>query len=360
MKSSKVVTDSDVQYFIDNKGNEEIEPNMSNHFYYKEYIQAGYLNLRSQPSKKWKLQAGLRVEQTNANGQQITLGTSFNRDYINIFPSAFAQYKASDDHQFGLSYSKRIDRPNYQDLNPARSFYNRYAFWVGNPNLQPQYTNSFEFKYTLKSRYRFTLSYSRTADIISNIVVQEEETGFTYLQKENIGLNRNIAASFSVPIEITQWWQSYNFINAYQTIYSEAPSPELNQTFRALMVSTNHSFKLPYKFKAEFSGWLKTGHVWGVVRSKPSYVFSAGVQRAILNGNAILKLAVKDLFNTYRFSASQQFANSEIDLHYYRREGRVFTLSLSYNFGKNTVQSARNRKTGIDQEEKRLKGGSEL
>src|SRR5678816_2955791 len=116
----------------------------SNHFIYEENVNAAYVNYSRPLTKKWFGQFGLRLENTNATGDQVTTGQKFDRHYTQLFPTAFIQYKASEKNSFVLNYGRRIQRPNYQDLNPFILFLDKYTFEQGNPNLQPQFAHNIE------------------------------------------------------------------------------------------------------------------------------------------------------------------------------------------------------------------------
>ena len=118
----------------------------TNHFIYTEKINAGYFNLNKQ-FKKTSVQVGLRAEYTKSDGD--LLGSApVDRNYLNMFPSAFINHTINDKNEINFSYSRRIDRPGYGNLNPFVYYLDPYTFEQGNAFLRPQYTNNFEFNYT--------------------------------------------------------------------------------------------------------------------------------------------------------------------------------------------------------------------
>jgi len=158
-----VNTDNDAQYTTyDQSSNKwQIDTTRSNHFIYKENINAVYINYSKQ-FKKLSLQLGLRAEQTIANGKQTVKNSSFERNYIQVFPTAYFSYAKNANNIFGLSYGRRIQRPSYQDLNPFQYLLDRYTYQEGNPYLQPQFSHNVELSYNYKGKLNLSANYTIT------------------------------------------------------------------------------------------------------------------------------------------------------------------------------------------------------
>ena len=116
---------------------------------YEENINAAYLNFSKKFSEKWNVQAGLRLENTNTRGHQVTNDSSFIRHYTNLFPTAYITYAMNKNNQLMLSYSRRVNRPDYEDLNPFIYFLDSLTYRQGNPYLLPQFTHNIELTHTL-------------------------------------------------------------------------------------------------------------------------------------------------------------------------------------------------------------------
>ena len=147
VKTSFVDIDNDVVYKRDTSTGWFFDEERSNHFIYKENVNAAYAIL-SMSIKKWELTGGLRLENTNAKGTQVKGDSVFTRNYTNLFPNAAIGYTLNDKNQLGLSYSRRIRRPDYNDLNPFVFFLDSLTYGQGNPYLQPQFSNNIELSYT--------------------------------------------------------------------------------------------------------------------------------------------------------------------------------------------------------------------
>lgn len=151
-KYSSVWNDNDLTISQGEEGNLQVDEALSNHFLYKEQVNAGYVSVTGKLGEKTDIQLGLRAEHTHSVGNSISLNNIVTRDYLNLFPSLFLSRPILPNQTLGLSYSYRIDRPNYQNLNPARSYVDPYLYSQGNAYLTPQYTHSLELKHGFKDQ----------------------------------------------------------------------------------------------------------------------------------------------------------------------------------------------------------------
>src|SRR5690625_4900692 len=174
-KTSLVTSDNNVKYFRFNNDNKKwLYDSATNHFEYTENINAAYINLNKKFKKGWGLQLGLRGEQTISKGHQFTNDSIVKRNYLQLFPSVYVSKKLDKNNTLNASYSRRIDRPDYQDLNPFRYYIDPYTYNEGNPFLQPQLANSLKLAYSYKSLLTAALSYSNTSDVISQVLKQDD------------------------------------------------------------------------------------------------------------------------------------------------------------------------------------------
>ncbi|HEY2722548.1 MAG TPA: outer membrane beta-barrel protein, partial [Chitinophagaceae bacterium] len=167
-KTSYVSSDNDQHFFDASTGVPVDDTTKTNHFIYKEYNYAGYVNF-SKEFKKLNVQIGLRGEETQVRTKQVKSNLLFDTSYFQLFPSAFFNYKINDNKTLGISVSRRIDRPNYSDLNPFLFLIDVSTYSSGNTGLKPQLTWSYEMDYTVKD-LNFSLNYSHTRDV-QNIAI---------------------------------------------------------------------------------------------------------------------------------------------------------------------------------------------
>ena len=368
VKSSYVNSNNDMrfEFLVGDLNNRVLDPTRTRDFLYKENINAGYLNYSKQ-FKKLSVQLGLRVE--NTIGQGTLKGVELlNRNYTNLFPSVFLREKLNAKHQLGLSYSRRIDRPSYEDLNPFLYFLDPYTFQKGNELLQPQYTDVVEMSHTFMDAITTTINFSRTNGVMTDILQQNNALKLTNVTKYNIGYVDNFGIAFSVPVPITKWWFSNTYFNLYNNHYvGDIPKVTIgangaeNTTYqpldaRATTYNANmtNQFTLPKKFSLELSGWYQSGFVEGQLIGKPMGAVSFGIQKKMLKDKATLKLNVNDVFWTQKFRGSFMF--NDIDVQVVNRwESRTARVTFTYRFGNNKVASARQRQTGLENEKGRVK-----
>ena len=142
LKSSFVRTDNDFLSSALLNNEWQNIAGQSNHFIYKENVNAAYANF-SKDLGMWQIQAGIRAEHTNATGALITNNTEADQKYLSLFPTVFVNQKISENSNLRYTYGRRIDRPNYQQLNPFNFYMDPYTIQQGNPYLKPQFTNNF-------------------------------------------------------------------------------------------------------------------------------------------------------------------------------------------------------------------------
>lgn len=355
LKSSFVTTDNDAQYDSLKYGERVPDLGRTNHFLYKENINAAYVNFNKQFSKKWNAQLGLRLENTVSDGNQITTQQTFHRQYTQLFPTAFVSYALNDKNQFNLNYGRRIQRPNYQDLNPFIYFLDRYTYQVGNPNLKPQFSQNIELSHTFRSILTTTLNYTRTTDIIQDVLEQNENTNETFVKKSNIARQQNLGLSMSLNTPIKKWW----VISLYSNLYHNEFEGLVNNDYikidgTTLLFNGSNQFKFKKDWSAELSGWYRTTGVEGVFIIRPLGQVSAAVGKQIMKGKGTLKLSVRDIFYTNQAHGSVKYSN--IDAQFTNtRDSRVVNINFTYRFGKPTSQAPKRKTGGSSDEENRVK-----
>ncbi|MBK7872813.1 MAG: TonB-dependent receptor [Saprospiraceae bacterium] len=354
LKSSFVETDNNIK-FLRNAGNDfEIDPNLTNQFLYEETIHAGYVNANKK-FKGFSVQAGLRAEYTVSDGLSVTLDQQVKRDYLNLFPSLSISHSIAEKHNLSYSYSRRIDRPSYQDLNPFTYFLDQYTFGRGNPFLQPQYTDSYAVNYGFKQSFVVTLSYSRTEDAMTEVLEQDNEDRTTYQTRANLAQFENYSINVSAPVKVTDWWSARVNVSAYMNHFQ---SPYLGGEIDNQQISYNiyasNNFNLPKGFRAELSGFYNSAGVYGMFENKPQYAIDAGLFKSLWDGKANIKLNVSDIFFTNRWNVNvrQDNINANIKGQF---ESRRANLTFTYKFGNNEMKPVRQRRTATEEEQSRVK-----
>jgi outer membrane receptor protein involved in Fe transport len=225
LKTSFVHTDNQVEY-IRSSGNGWSLDDRSNHFVYEENINAAYA-IVSKKIKKWDLTAGLRLENTVSKGHQVKNDSTFKRNYTNLFPNAGIGFSVSDKNQVNLSYSRRVNRPNYQDLNPFVYFLDSLTYGQGNPYLKPQFSQNIELSHTYNKFLTTTINYTKTNDIITQLLKQDTEKKTTYQTTDNLSSMQQFGLAVTVNMPVKKWWNvnlyANVFNNHYKGIYQTDP-----------------------------------------------------------------------------------------------------------------------------------------
>lgn len=358
VKTSFVETDNNAIYDSVNYGMRVRDIGRSNHFIYKENVNAAYVNYTRPFSKKWYGQFGLRIENTNATGNQVTTGQKFNRHYTQLFPTAFIQYKASDKNSFVLNYGRRINRPDYEDLNPFILFLDKYTFEQGNPNLQPQFAHNIEFTHSYKGFLNTTLNYTRTTDIINEVLEQNTDRNETYVKKDNIAKQRQYGISISAGGQIKKWWTANLWTNVYNNMYEGI----VNGDYVKISATTGQAnlqnqFKLGKTLNAELSGYFNSGGIEGVFRIKSFGMVNMGISKQVFKGKGTFRLSGRDVFRTQKIRGDIKYSNIDASFQQ-RRDSRQVALGFTYRFAKGKMNNNQKRKTGgANEEQSRVKTG---
>ena len=358
-KLSFVSADNDAKFRDVSSGTPQNDVNKTNRFYYKENNNAAYINF-SKDFKKFDLQIGLRGEQTNINTRQVNGDIRWDSSYFQLFPSLFFNYKQTDEKTWGVSVSRRIDRPGYSQLNPFLFLIDVTTYSTGSPGLLPQLTWSYEMSYTVKS-LSFTLGYSRTKNN-QNIAIARFSDVFPNIPSEDnvtVQIPINIASSdyfgltIAAPVRINKWWNMINNGNIYYEKFNGSLGiTQLNAGKPALYMQSNNTFTFKKGWTAEFNASVNTGGQYGFMVARPQWGIGAGVQKQVMKNKGTVRFNITDIFWTNLPKAVITYANYIEKWHAYR-ETRVANLSFTYRFGNNKVQQARRRATGSEEERQR-------
>lgn len=355
-KYSKVSTNNNFRFFDRLNGVDVLNTDRTNNFFYDEQVVAGYVNYNFK-YKKFNVQAGLRMEHTLSDGRlestQSTANAQVRRDYLNWFPSGGITYKANKKNSFAMIYSRRIRRPNYQNLNPFEDKLNELEFQKGNPFLQPQYTDNIKLSHTYKYSLTTSLSYSFTSDFTTR-TLEPLDGNRTILIARNVANQKVINLGVSYPARLAKWWSVYLSVNAYRSIFEATNDLFIGQSQNSLNVYAQNTFKLPQGLIAEVSGWYNSPTIWGgSFRTKSMGSLNIAFRKRLMKNKLTASLAFNDVLYTQRWSATTEFPGINAFVNGAQDSRRV-TFTLAYNFGRKEIKKARKRKTGIEGEKNRL------
>ena len=278
-------------------------PNLQNYFIYNENIHAAYGILANKGSK-FSYQLGIRAEYTDVKTTLRETNEVNPRRYGNLFPSAHFTYNLPKENAMQLSYSRRVQRPVYNDLSPFMTFSDSRNFFSGNPNLNPEFSHVMEvghIKYFDKGSFTSSIYYRMTDGKIERIRLVDE-TGFSVTQPENLRSENAYGIEFTSSYAPVKWWKNdfnFNFFHAnidgsniLDSYKTETYSWFARQTSR---FSLPHSIDM--QLRANYEARQKT--VQGV--RKGLFYLDLAMNKDILKGRGTLNLAVLDVFNSRRF-----------------------------------------------------------
>ncbi|MEE9406697.1 MAG: TonB-dependent receptor [Polaribacter sp.] len=332
---NSIITDQE----IETGGNPSTAQKGNTNFNYDREIYSAYINYNKE-YKKIALQAGLRFEQFSVDGlfsnsQQTTI-TPYTNAIFNVYPSAFLTYYHSDKNEFQLGYSRRVDRPGIDQVTPIQEWASPLTISVGNNQLQPQFTNSFEVNYTktldkgyltLGGFYRNTNN--KIGRIINRDLINADRQILSYA---NYDTADSYGVEFSSSFKLTKWWtfrpSTSLYIQDSQGLINNKKESVKNTMFRARI---SNSFKASKKLSFQFSSSYR-GKSEGVqFKVDPFLLVNASARLSVLDGNGSLSIRATDIFDNYKlaFSSTNPFPQTgNFTLEY-----SSIYLGFSYNFG---------------------------
>ena len=328
------------------------EPNqlLSNGFDYLENVAAFYI-IYNGAYKSWlTYSGGLRMEHTYINSNE----NNVDKNYLSLFPSGTIATVLSKTQNLSLSYSRRVQRPDFSQINNTVTYFDPYSTWQGNPDLNPAFSNILSLAYninikktmiSLSSENTFTTGQiSGSSSVDSNRV--------THGTTINGGNSMTIGGSLYLKSDLTKWWavQMNHFIGWQKFDYT----PNVNTgtiigTYYNLWMSTDFKFWKTAVFN--INGWYNTGDLFPQGKSRPVGMLNASIKKSFLKDKLTVSIAAQNILNTMKFA---WYVNNT-DLHTngsWQNYNRTATFTISYRFGSENAINRKNLKT-----DSRLNGG---
>lgn len=366
VKVADVTTDNTFDFFNVVENTATLDTTVSNQFKYHERTSAAYVNYNRMFGKKLHVQTGLRVENTDYMGDLISYnaqnGDRVENNYTKFFPSAAVTYTFTKKMGLNATYSRRIDRPSYQDLNPFEFKLDELTFQRGNPRLRPQFTNSFEIAPTYNGFPVVSLGYSKTNDVFTQVLATDTKNpNATFITNENIADQRNLTATVNVPTPFAKWYDGFVSVTVVNSKF-KAQFDNLGFgideiQFTSANFYAEQNVKLGKGWALQLSGWFNTKGYWGTLESRRQGVMDFGVRKDLWDGKGQVRLRLGDLLGTAGWGGKNVLTPGLEMTASGKWEARTATVSFSYRFGSNEVKASRQRKTGLEDEKNRVKSG---
>lgn len=328
----------------------------SNRFLYKEQVHAAYATYQ-QSWKRFGWQLGLRVEHTHATGNQLgnqyVAAEKFTKNYTQLFPTAFFNYKldSTGKDQLTLIISRRINRPNYQALNPFLFFRDQYSYTTGNPELTPQFQLRYELKYQRKQWLNLGLSYNRFTDVIFSITSAE---GKTYISRsENLANGFMLLLNANISWSPVKWWNMNNYIQLSRMgLNGNTDKVPLQTRASVLRYTWNNQFSCKKGWAAEFGAYFASKDLNGQAYTAARIRAQAAIQKKILKEKGSIRLGFDDIFHSWiQRNHSVGLYRSEFN-QVFETDTQRLGLAFTYRFGKEGFARKRKYNNNSADEEK--------
>jgi hypothetical protein len=307
---------------------------IANSFDFDEFVHAGYLIYRDRMGKLG-YQAGLRAEYTKTSGYDYNSLTQYQNDYFNAFPSFYLTYELADQEEFIVNYSRRINRPSWGQMAPFYNAQDLLNTRLGNPVLQPEYTDSYEFGYNKgweKVLFTGTVYHRRTLSPMTRIISLLENNSAVQLwdnanYRRDTGLELINQLEFHSNLDATL---SGNFF------YSEIDGNNIRENFYnsnfTWTVTLLTNWVIPELFNVQLMADYRGPIALPQGEIDPIYGINVGIRKDFFNKRATVSLNVSDVFNTRVF----RIQTDDIEfsqMRFFNQETRIGTLSFTYRFG---------------------------
>ncbi len=242
---------------------------------------------------------GLRIERTESTGFSRTLDQTFDRSYVNVFPSLSLSHTIAEKRSLSYSYSRRNDRPSYRKLNPFFYFLDQFTFERRNPFMNPQYSDSYGVNYSFGNKLFVSVNYSPTTDAMLQIIDQNNETQQTFQTEVNLDNFNDYSLNVSKPIIISEsWTNQITFTGFYNDFESQLDRGSLNTDQLSYQINMSNYLTINKGLTAELSAFYQSPLVYGMFEVSSRFRTDIGLSKRVLIGQGSLKLSIKDMFNT--------------------------------------------------------------
>ena len=375
VRASVRKVDSRNDFYIDSSGVMLYKPLLSVNYNSIDKVYAAYSTYTNQ-IKSFGYQLGLRVESSNYEGNLPDRKQQFITKFpVSFFPSVFLSNKMKGDQELQLNYTRKINRPNFFQLYPYTDYSDSLNISRGNPDLEPEFTNSVELSYQKtfkknKDNFLASLYYKNTTDLITRFQVKETNAANGKDVLINTYINANSAyvtgLEMTLKTKMTKWWDLTSNLNLFTSkINIDQPNQPKQDQFASWFSKVNNTFKLPKNFTIQLSGNYQSktvlppggsggegggrgggggmmgggGGMFGQTTSSQGYVranywVDAALKYEFLkNKQASISLNVNDIFRTRRSDVHSESAYFVQDV-FRRRDPQVLRLNFSWRFGK--------------------------
>lgn len=313
----------------------ELYNDVKSSFRYKENIHAFYSTYANKMDR-FSFQFGVRLEYSDVLTELLESETTNSRNYLNFFPSVHLKYNLSENNAFQLSYSRRLKRPRFGDLNPSFSFSDTRNRFLGNPDLNPEYTDSYEvghIKYWNKGSLGSSIFYRHTLSSIEGVFYKVEVIGsipVTFRRPENFASKDDIGIEFNFSYQPLKWWKINGDAYFFRAITDGSNLDEdfSADTYTAIgRLTSRITLYKKIDIQMRFNYRAPQNKPQGT-RKSISFL-NIGLSKKFLKKKGTITLSISDVFNS--FSSRGTLITDRINRRdEFRWRSRSVKLSFSY------------------------------
>ncbi|TLP75676.1 outer membrane beta-barrel family protein [Maribacter sp. ACAM166] len=336
IKGSFINSESMLGYFLRNNGSQFI-PNLSDNYMYDEKVYAAYVSF-SKDWEKWSVKTGLRAEQTESTGVSSSVATINDLEYLEFFPSFYILHNLNENHSLSFDYSRKLQRPRYDDLNPFRTYINERTFEEGNPNLTPNFSTNLNFNYTLNQEYFFDFYYRDNGRYISRLTFQDNENLVLRDITQNVLESTSFGLDFTYGKSISNNWYLYSYVSLFHedetfiALQSDAYAYQ-NEYNGAYIDLTNYlTLSKDGTFKGELGLVYMSGYLQGSFLQEESINLTLGFRKSFMKNRAIFSVSANDLLGKYNAYVNSNYLNQD-NRYLSVPETQYVKFGFTYNFG---------------------------
>jgi outer membrane receptor protein involved in Fe transport len=307
---------------------------------YTERIYSAY-GIVASSYKRWKYQVGLRLEQSFQEPNLLSENLSFKNDYFNFFPSGTLRYSLEKKGEFSLGYSRRINRPNADNLNPFTSYADPFNLRRGNPELRPEYIHSIDLGYEWSSK-KVTVAvtaYQRYANNVINRVKVFYSDGTSAGTFANIDNSVNTGGELVLQYRPLPIWRNMLSINSNYIKYTDNSGAAANFNREGLVIGGKMSSTLELMKRTltiQVNGRYAAPSVTPSGRMKPRGSMDFSIDKSLKEGKWGVGLRVSDIFDTQGFQFYVDQPNNYQNVQFKWETRRLF-INVRYKFGKTEI-----------------------
>ncbi len=331
------------------EGGFDVLTNFTNDFRYDESIFATY-GIYANELSRLSYQVGVRYERTEIDTELKQTDERNSQLYNNLFPSVNLTFKVNEFNALQGSYSKRISRPSFWSLNPFSSFADARNIRTGNPNLQPEFTDSYEFgllqNFNTSTLY-YAVYYRYTEGVVQRISTVDE-FGITFSAPQNLSRSNAVGFEFNANHEVTDWFSVNGNFNAfYSEIIAPPSEPDLNAQAFSFTTRVSNRLKFSPRSSAQINFWYRAPQETTQGRRLSIYSLDIGYSLDVLNNNGTISFNVRDAFNTRKYRG-ETFGPTFYSESEFQWRARQFGVAFTYRLNQKKQRTRGDRGGGRD------------